>query len=140
MDVTGCPSEPELLAFHLGTAPVETLDQVADHLERCPRCEAALGVGAALGLGLLLAPAEIIEDLVPRDAAQPPAERLSSVLSAKPFQAHRHGLKNILADVLGVRGVYAPVPAPVHDQRGVQVQQALPGVLVAGPHPLEQGY
>src|SRR5215469_2977105 len=42
MDVTGCPSEPELLAFHLGTAPAETLDQVADHLERCPRCEAAL--------------------------------------------------------------------------------------------------
>src|SRR5262249_59934240 len=42
MDVTGCPSEPELLAFHLGTAPAETLDQVADHLECCPRCEAAL--------------------------------------------------------------------------------------------------
>jgi WD40 repeat protein/serine/threonine protein kinase len=42
MSLTSCPSEPELLAFHLGTAPAETLDAVADHLESCPRCEAAL--------------------------------------------------------------------------------------------------
>jgi WD40 repeat protein len=42
MHVIRCPSEPELLAFHLGTAPAETLDRVADHLDSCPRCEAAL--------------------------------------------------------------------------------------------------
>src|SRR5262245_7830606 len=42
MPVTGCPTEPELLAFHLGTAPADAVDAVGDHLERCPRCEAAL--------------------------------------------------------------------------------------------------
>ena len=42
MHLNRCPSEPELLAFHLGTAPAETLDRVADHLDRCPRCEATL--------------------------------------------------------------------------------------------------
>jgi eukaryotic-like serine/threonine-protein kinase len=37
-----CPSHADLSAFDLGVLPVSVLEQVADHLERCPRCEAAL--------------------------------------------------------------------------------------------------
>ena len=36
-----CPPERVLLAFHQGTLPADELDSVADHLETCPRCEAA---------------------------------------------------------------------------------------------------
>jgi hypothetical protein len=37
-----CPSESDLLAFHLGTMPAGNLDALAAHLETCPRCEEAL--------------------------------------------------------------------------------------------------
>src|SRR5262249_23521446 len=37
-----CPSEQELLAFHLGTLPEREVDRVADHLEGCAQCEAAV--------------------------------------------------------------------------------------------------
>jgi WD40 repeat protein len=37
-----CPSPAELSAFNLGTLPAETVEAVAAHLERCPRCEAAV--------------------------------------------------------------------------------------------------
>ena len=34
-----CPTAAELAAFHRGELPEEALDQVADHLDICPRCE-----------------------------------------------------------------------------------------------------
>src|SRR5262245_54113510 len=37
-----CPSDQELLAFHLGTAPPDALEEMAVHVERCPHCETAL--------------------------------------------------------------------------------------------------
>jgi serine/threonine protein kinase len=37
-----CPSHHDLVAFHLGTLPESQLDGVAEHLEKCPACEAAL--------------------------------------------------------------------------------------------------
>jgi eukaryotic-like serine/threonine-protein kinase len=37
-----CPSDQELLAFHLGTAPPDALDGLAEHVESCGRCETAL--------------------------------------------------------------------------------------------------
>jgi WD40 repeat protein len=37
-----CPSEQELMAFHLGTLPEREVDRVADHLGACPNCEAAV--------------------------------------------------------------------------------------------------
>ena len=37
-----CPSHADLSAFNLGVLPVAMLERVADHLERCPRCEAAV--------------------------------------------------------------------------------------------------
>ena len=37
-----CPSEPDLLAFHLGTLSDEGVDRVAAHLERCTLCDAAV--------------------------------------------------------------------------------------------------
>ena len=37
-----CPSHADLAAFDLGVLPVAMLERVADHLERCPRCEAAV--------------------------------------------------------------------------------------------------
>src|SRR5262245_37424507 len=37
-----CPSDQELLAFHLGTAPPDALDELAAHVEGCPLCETAL--------------------------------------------------------------------------------------------------
>ena len=37
-----CPSHADLAAFDLGVLPVAMLERVADHLERCSRCEAAV--------------------------------------------------------------------------------------------------
>jgi WD40 repeat protein len=37
-----CPSSGELLAFHVGSLADDRIDAVADHLEKCPRCEKAL--------------------------------------------------------------------------------------------------
>ena len=37
-----CPSLADLSAFNLGGLPIAVLERVADHLERCPRCEAAV--------------------------------------------------------------------------------------------------
>jgi WD40 repeat protein/serine/threonine protein kinase len=37
-----CPSYADLSAFNVGGLPVAVLERVADHLEHCPRCEAAL--------------------------------------------------------------------------------------------------
>lgn len=37
-----CPAERELLAFHLGTLPENEVDDLADHLENCARCEGVL--------------------------------------------------------------------------------------------------
>jgi WD40 repeat protein/tRNA A-37 threonylcarbamoyl transferase component Bud32 len=34
-----CPSDLELVAFHVGTLPAERIDHVADHLEECTGCE-----------------------------------------------------------------------------------------------------
>jgi serine/threonine protein kinase len=34
-----CPSEHDLLGFHLGTLPETGLDLVGDHLETCPECQ-----------------------------------------------------------------------------------------------------
>src|SRR5262245_9221898 len=41
MPHSDCPSEAELRAFSLGELPDSRLDALADHLEICPRCEAA---------------------------------------------------------------------------------------------------
>ncbi|HWB10901.1 MAG TPA: protein kinase [Pirellulales bacterium] len=40
--MSDCPSEPDLLAFHLGTLDDEQVEQVAAHLETCTVCEAAV--------------------------------------------------------------------------------------------------
>ncbi|MDR3632930.1 MAG: protein kinase [Isosphaeraceae bacterium] len=37
-----CPSHADLAAFDMGVLSVAMLDRVADHLEWCPRCEAAV--------------------------------------------------------------------------------------------------
>src|SRR5262245_55993001 len=36
-----CLSADELIAFHLGNLPEDVLEEMAAHLERCSRCEAA---------------------------------------------------------------------------------------------------
>ncbi len=41
MPRTDCPTDAELRAFHLGDLSETALDGVAEHLESCPRCEAA---------------------------------------------------------------------------------------------------
>jgi WD40 repeat protein/tRNA A-37 threonylcarbamoyl transferase component Bud32 len=37
-----CPSQAELSAFNLGELSAEALDEIAEHLEQCSRCEAAV--------------------------------------------------------------------------------------------------
>jgi eukaryotic-like serine/threonine-protein kinase len=39
---TDCLTADELKAFHLGELAETALDEVADHLDRCPRCEQAM--------------------------------------------------------------------------------------------------
>jgi serine/threonine protein kinase len=41
MPRTECLTPAELTAFHLGDLPETRLDDIAEHLERCPHCEAA---------------------------------------------------------------------------------------------------
>src|SRR5262249_10484850 len=37
-----CPSQEELLAFHLGRLPDGEVDALTEHLEKCARCEAVV--------------------------------------------------------------------------------------------------
>ena len=39
---SNCLSDQELLAFHLGKLPADEVDRVADHLEGCAGCAAAM--------------------------------------------------------------------------------------------------
>src|SRR5262245_45604231 len=41
MPRTECLRPEELAAFHLGDLPDTALDEIAGHLDNCPRCEAA---------------------------------------------------------------------------------------------------
>src|SRR5437660_12531356 len=78
--------------------------------------QAAVGGGAALGGGLVALTAQVIEDFVTRDAAQPAAEGVLGTFTAKVVQAGSHGLKNFLDNVVGVRFTHAPLLAPVSNQ------------------------
>jgi eukaryotic-like serine/threonine-protein kinase len=40
--MSDCPTEPDLLAFHLGTLAEDAVERVAEHLEACMACEAAV--------------------------------------------------------------------------------------------------
>src|SRR5260370_9596021 len=42
MPLPPCPSHTELSAFNLGGLSGEALEEIAEHLEQCPRCEAAV--------------------------------------------------------------------------------------------------
>src|SRR5437763_16793660 len=42
MSEAACPTDAELAAFHYGDLPAAAVDRVADHLERCPACDAKL--------------------------------------------------------------------------------------------------
>ena len=42
MKTFDCPAEAELAAFHRGDLPEAQLDTIAEHLERCPRCESVV--------------------------------------------------------------------------------------------------
>src|SRR5436190_16765916 len=42
MSQSHCPSDAELAAFHYGDLPTAAVDRVADHVERCPSCDAKL--------------------------------------------------------------------------------------------------
>src|SRR5439155_842034 len=75
--------------------------------------QAPLGVGAALSGRLLSLTAEVIEDFVARDAAQPTPEGIPGSLMAKVVHAGSHGLKNVLDDIVGVRSMHTPLLAPV---------------------------
>src|SRR5437868_64611 len=39
MGSPGCPTPEQLRAFHLGDLPETSLDAIAEHIDRCPRCE-----------------------------------------------------------------------------------------------------
>src|SRR5262249_46893224 len=39
---SACPTDVELVAFHVGDLPAADLDRVADHVEGCPACDARL--------------------------------------------------------------------------------------------------
>jgi eukaryotic-like serine/threonine-protein kinase len=44
MDQTHCPTQAELSRFAVGDLPRPALARLAEHVERCPNCETALGV------------------------------------------------------------------------------------------------
>jgi hypothetical protein len=71
---------------------------------------------------------------VTRYAPQPAAEGFAGAIAAEIWQSNGDGLEHLLAHILRVGPLYAPVPTPVRDQRRVQVEQALPGIpiLIAG--------
>ena len=69
-----CPSEQELQAFQLGLLSENALDQMADHLEECPQCAAAVQRYDSCSDALLAA----IRD------ASPPARDASSLVGNPP--------------------------------------------------------
>src|SRR3954470_17159232 len=42
MSPEACPTDPDLVAFHLGHLPAAALERLESHLASCPRCESYL--------------------------------------------------------------------------------------------------
>jgi tetratricopeptide (TPR) repeat protein len=81
-----CPSEADLLAFDRGTLPANQIEAVAQHLETCSACEAALGrldqsndpVLAQL-LCTVRAPTALVDNNATVDVAPPTIENLPTL-------------------------------------------------------------
>jgi WD40 repeat protein len=69
-----CVTEAELTAFHLGDLAEQLLDEIAEHLEECPRCEAT-----ARALDSLYDPVMAAVRHCAADPARGPEPRLAAV-------------------------------------------------------------
>src|SRR6266542_896398 len=80
----------------------------------------------------------MVAQLVLRDPPQPAAERVPLALLTKTPDVCHHGLKDFLKDVGDIVVLQAPTPAPMQDQRGIEVDQTLPGVRLVCLDPCQQ--
>jgi WD40 repeat protein/tRNA A-37 threonylcarbamoyl transferase component Bud32 len=72
---SACPSEGELVAFHLGKLAESRLDSLAEHLEKCPACEAAVARLERTGDPLL---AVLLRPVPQVPTTRPPRERAAA--------------------------------------------------------------
>src|SRR5262249_39768934 len=96
------------------------------------------GVGAALRLGLGLMSPIVINQLVSGDTTQPTSERAAGPVALKVLQPGGDRLEDMLGDVIGIRALHAPAAAPVANERPIEPDQAVPGLLVPVTGSLEQ--
>jgi hypothetical protein len=127
----GSAEQPGLFG-RLGSRVGGRLVQVGDGQEL------RLGVAAALRLRMLVAPAEMIADLVARDGPQPTAEAIPGPLVAKAADRGRDRLEDLLNDLGSVVGLETGVAAPAVDQRSVQLDQLPPRIPVLSFHALQK--
>src|SRR5262245_15263588 len=83
--------------------------------------------------------AEVIDQLVTRDDAEPAAKRAAVPFPAKILQTGGHGGEYLLDHVLGVRPAHVPFPAPEVHQRHVKMQEAAPSLGLSAADALEEG-
>ena len=83
--------------------------------------EAVPGVRSAHGLRPAVVATDVQEDLVPRDGAQPAAERVAGAVMVKPFEVGGGRGEYPLGDVLGVGRINQAAGAPKQDQRPIKL-------------------
>src|SRR5207245_2054138 len=97
-----------------------------------------LRLRAALGFGLRLPAAVIVQQLILGNAAQPAAKGVPRTVEAKLVQTRDDGAEDLLLNIVGVLRAQTLAAAPVADQGAVQVKQAVPGFLIAAAQPIQQ--
>ncbi len=94
---------------------------------------------AASGRGrLTLFGAEIVENFVRRDRAQPASKRIGRPIAAKAVKMCRNRLKDFLKNVGAVLMRQLHRPAPMPDERRIEIDQAIPSRGLIGVETGEQ--
>ena len=95
-------------------------------------------VGATRASRLTFISANVHEELIARDGAQPAAKRVARPILAKPLDATGHGSKHFLANIIGIGLRRTPAHAPMPHKRAVQMHEPPPGVRLVVAHSLKQ--
>src|SRR5262249_48935590 len=99
MNVSACPTPEQLSAFCLGKISGQVLDEIADHLESCPSCSAAVSAFDDR------ADSFIAELRQPAPARLPPAESEHVVALIEKLGPRSHPAAGAAAE-LGQLGQY----------------------------------
>jgi hypothetical protein len=97
-----------------------------------------IGIRPPRGPGFVVLPAEMIANLVLRDRPQPTAKGVARAIAAKIMNVHRDGAKGLLKDIRRIFGPQLGPPAPVVNERRIQIDKPRPSDSVVLLHAQKQ--